>query len=152
MHNRKFVSSSVDMVKIRFLTRGIMGGIQDLIEQLIINSDYLNDAPFKWVGLSYRYGLVNKLKPYYQRIDKKDGEIPLAIELDSHILKWADNNCPELFREIFIIGALDVLIDVGRKYKLPMDLILEEKEKRGNIPNTIEECEAWVRSHEVSPS
>jgi len=136
------------MVKIRFLTtRKIAIYVQDYIEGLIVTSDFLVGAPFTWVGLIYRYGLVNKLKPEYQRINKKYGDIPVAIELDSHILRWADNNCPELFRDIFIIGALDALIDVGRKYKLPMDLILQEKEKKGDIPNTIEECEQWVSAH-----
>ncbi len=147
MHNRKFVPGRVDMVKIRFLNTKKTADIQDEIEQLIIKADFLKNTPFTWIGLIYRYGLINKLKPQYQRIDKKDGELPIAIELDSHILKWADNNCPELFREIFIIGGLDALIDVGRKYKLPMDLILQEKEKKGDIPNTIEECERWVSAH-----
>lgn len=147
MHKRKFVFSCIDMVKIRFLTtRKISIYVQNYIEALIINSDFLVDAPFSWVGLTYRYGIANKLKPQYERIDKTDGELPLTIELDSNILKWSDNNYPELFKEIFIIAALDALIDTGNKYKLSMDFILQEKFARGDIPKTIEECEQRLKS------
>lgn len=145
-HNRKYVPGIVDLVKIRFKNTHLVLATQDQIESMIIDSNYLNEAPFKWVGLIYRIGLKNKLKPEYQRINKKYGDLPIAIELDSHILKWADTNNLQLFKDIFIIGALDALIDVGHKYNLPLQFIEEEKRKYGDIPNTIKECEDWVKN------
>ncbi len=118
---------------------------QDYIESIIIASNYLEEAPFKWVGLIYRYGLKNMTKPEYQRINKKYGDIPVAIELKMEILEWADAHNIELLKEIFAIGALDTLIDIGNKYKLPLDAILLEREKYGIIPETIQECETWVQ-------
>lgn len=146
-HNRKFVPGRVALVKVRFKNTRHTASTQDRVEKLIIESHFLDNAPFKWVGLIYRYGLKNKLKPEYQRINKQYGDLPIAVELDSRILQWADDHDLQLFKDIFIIAALEALLDVGRKYKLPIEKIKVEKEKFGNIPNTIEECEEWVMNN-----
>ena len=119
---------------------------QDLIEQFLIESNFLEDAPFKWVGLMYRYGLKNDLVPEYDRIDKKDGELPIAIELKMEILQWADQNNLKLLYDIFMIGALEALIHVGHKYHLPFARLEIERLKYGTIPETIEECEVYAHA------
>ena len=144
-HDRKYVPGIVALVKVRFKNTRSIVGTQDEIEKIIIDSHFLLNAPFAWVGLIYRYGLKNELKPEYQRINKKYGDLPVAIELDSNILKWADDNNLQLFRDIFIVGALEVLIDVGKKYNLPTQMLEDERAKYDAIPNTIEECELWSR-------
>lgn len=136
-HNRKYVPGSIDLIRGRVLHDQ---WDQDAIEQLIIDSGMLKNAPFRWVGLIYRYGIKNMLIPEYQRISKKWGDIPVAIELKMEILEWADMNNIKLLYDIFMIGALDVIIHIGKKYKLPIDLIEQERQKFRQIPETIEDC------------
>ena len=47
--------------------------------------------------------------------------------------------------DIFMIAALEALIQVCYKYKLEKDVLLQERSKYGAIPNSIEECEAYQR-------
>ncbi|MBY0273473.1 MAG: immunity protein 39 [Alphaproteobacteria bacterium] len=140
-HNRKFVPGIVALVKERIKNTKLVIQVQDEIEKLIVESHFLDSAPFKWVGLIYRYGLKNKLKPEYQRINKKYGDLPIAVELDTRVLQWADQNNLQLFKDIFIIAALEALLDVGQKYNLPTDLIAQERSKYVDIPNSVEELE-----------
>jgi len=103
----------------------------------------LSNMPFSWVGLICRLGIKNDLKLEFQRINKKDGDLPVALELDMNILKWADQNNLDLLKDIFTIAALEALLQVCDKYKLPKEAIAAEREKYGNIPSTIEECERY---------
>jgi len=139
-HNRKYVPGGVALVMGRVRNSG-KSVDQDKVEQLLIDSNFFDHAPFKWVGLIYRYGLKNEIVPEYQRIDKKDSELPIAIELKMEILEWADKNNLKLLYDIFMIGALEALIHVGQKYNLPTDLLKSERTKYGIIPDSIEECE-----------
>ena len=143
-HNRKYVPGGVSLVQGR-LRNSIKIMEHDLIEQFLIESHFLDHAPFKWVGLMYRYGLRNLLIPEYDRIDKKDGELPIAIELKMNILEWADKNNLKLLYDIFMIGALEALLHVGNKYNLPIERLEIERAKYGTIPETIEECEAYPK-------
>lgn len=116
---------------------------RDAVEAFIIKQlHFFDDAPFKWVGLAYRYGTRNHLKPYYQKINQKYGDIPVAIELNMEVLQAADRISLDLLRDIFTVGALECLIDIGRKYKLPTDIFVAERIKYNDIPETAEEVEA----------
>ena len=96
-----------------FLTPGTL-------ERLLIDSGYLHGAPFVWIGLSIRYGLNNERKPHFQRIDQKDGELPLAIEVDTHeLLNASFDDLIYCFRR----AALIALIHAGDKYQRPMTAI-----------------------------
>jgi hypothetical protein len=138
-HNRKYVPGAIDLVRGR-LKNSIKLMEQDKVEQLLIESKFLDKAPFKWVGLIYRYGLKNMLIPEYSRISKKYGDLPIAIELKMEILEWADQNDLKLLYDILMIGALEALIHVGNKYDLPVEILKAERSKYGNIPETVEEC------------
>ena len=59
------------------------------------------------------------------------------------ILKWTDKNNLKLLYNIFMVGALEALINVARKYKLPDHILNSERTKYGTIPETIEECEQY---------
>ncbi|MBP6986288.1 MAG: immunity protein 39 [Alphaproteobacteria bacterium] len=144
-HNRKFVPGRVALVKIRLKNTRYTATIQDEIEQIIISTNFLENAPFKWVGLIYRYGLKNMLVPEYSRISKKYGDLPLAIELDSHLLLWADENNIKLLKDIFTVGALLALVHVGEKYNLCHNGIEDELKKYPPFPTTLEDCEAWPK-------
>ena len=87
----------------------------------------------------------NNLKTEFGRVGKKYGELPIAFELDTKILEWADKHNLELMHDIFMIAALEALIQVCYKYKLEKDVLLQERSKYGAIPNSIEECEAYQR-------
>jgi hypothetical protein len=139
-HNRKYVCGGIDLVGTR-IKNSLKLMDQDKVESLLIDSHFFDSAPFKWVGLMYRYGLKNDIIPEYRRIDKKDYELPLAIELKTEILEWVGAKNPRLLYAIFMIGALEALIHVGKKYNLPIDILQKERAKYGNIPETIEECE-----------
>jgi hypothetical protein len=147
-HNRKYVPGATNWIVNKNLRHSKDIDRHDYIESLVIDSGMLKKAPFSWIGLMYRYGFKNDLIPEYDKreIDPKDGEIAIAIELDMDILEWADKNNLKLFMEMMMIGALEALIHLGKKYKLQIDLIEAERLKfRKNIPETIEECKALPR-------
>ncbi|MFA7349608.1 MAG: Imm39 family immunity protein [Methylotenera sp.] len=123
-HNRKLVLSGISLTKARPNRHGIevAGKIRDELEGLLIASGYFDNAPFKWVGLSLRYGLKYENQPHYQHIDKHDGELPLAIELDTHELIEADR--AEL-KKLFMHATLKALVHAGRKYNLPIKSLEE---------------------------
>lgn len=96
--------------------------VRNELEQAIVETGYLEKAPFKWVGLILRFGLKNEDEPHYQRIDRKHGDLPVAIELDTHELQHASRD--EL-KDIFTIATLKVLVHVAQKYGLPGDRFAE---------------------------
>ena len=143
MHNRKFVPSDVSLVqgRIRNLDKTIF--IHDAIENLIIKSGMLEDAPFRWVGLTYRLGRKNMLKPEYDKIDKKDGELPIAVEMKMDILQSADSNDIELLKDLYMIAGIEALIDVCKKYKLQgVEFFEAERSKYRPFPESVEELES----------
>ena len=142
-HDRKFVCGGVALVMGR-LKNGLKLMPQDEVEKFIINSCFLEKSPFLWVALIYRYGIKNDLKIKLKRINKTYGDLPIDLELDMEILQWADKNNLDLLHDIFMIAALEALIQVGEKYKLPIDVFKKERSKYGTIPNTIEECKAYI--------
>jgi hypothetical protein len=94
---------------------------------VMVSTGYLDNAPFKWVGLIFRYGLKNEDEPHYLRINKKHGDLPVAIELDTHELQHASRD--EL-KGIFTIATLKVLVHVAEKYALPGDKFAEMLRER----------------------
>ncbi len=114
--------------------------IRPTIENLLKESNFFEGMKFWWVGFIYRYGIKNELIPEYQRINKKYGDLPIAIELRADILSWADQNNIDLMEDIFMVGALEALIHVAHKYKLPTELLEKARSKYKNIPESVEEC------------
>lgn len=81
----------------------------------MIDSGYLAGAPFTWVGLSVRYGLVDEIEPHYDKIDPKDGELPLAIEIDVHrLLSASEDEMAAVYRKATLVA----LIHAGERYNL----------------------------------
>jgi hypothetical protein len=128
-HNRKLVLSGIAMTMARIPSKrsiAAMTEVRDQLEQEMINSGYIENAPFRWIGLSIRKGLADENEPHYHKIDSKDGELPLAIEIDTHRLLNADD---EQMAAVYRKATLIALVHAGEKYKLPVDrlrLLLED--------------------------
>lgn len=95
---------------------------------------------FVRIGVLFLYGIKTDLKPRYDRIDKKYKDLPISIELDTEILRWADTYDLELMKEIFMIATCEGVLDVLRKYKLPTKPVEEVRARYTTIPLTIDEC------------
>lgn len=120
-HNRKLVIGGVGLTMARLPAKqnaAATNSVRDELEQELIQSGYLQKAPFKWIGLIIRKGLVDEIKPHYQKIDPKDGELPLAIEIDVHrLLEVSEEEMVAVYRKATLIS----LIHAGEKYGLPVD-------------------------------
>ena len=142
MHNRKFVDGIIFCKKGHLINMRRTIVVQDLIERIIINSTILDNAPFKWINLMYRLTERNKLKPYYMKINQKYGDLPIAVELDLDLLKWADNTDPQILIDIFMMAGLEALLYVCDKYQLSKELILSERQKYPSLEFYIDKSKA----------
>ncbi len=102
---------------------------------------------FVRIGILFLYGIKTDLIPRYERINKTYQDLPIAVELDTVILRWADQHSFELLKEIFLIATCEAVLHVLRKYKLPTEPVDKLRAQYGTIPETIEECEAWLETH-----
>ncbi|WP_353739230.1 Imm39 family immunity protein [Sphingomonas sp. NIBR02145] len=125
-HNRKLVIGCVALTMARVRpTKAVASAgnrVREELEQEIIQSEYLENTPFRWVGLIIREGLVDEEKPHFGRIDPKDGELPLAIEIDVHRLLGATED--EMAR-VYRKATLTALVHAGKKYNFPIDRFKE---------------------------
>ena len=117
-HDRKLGLGGVALTMQRGIRHDIeaANAVRDEIEAVIIDSGYLGGAPFSWVMLIIRYGLKNDEAPVYQRVSKKDGNLPLAIEVDCR--EMVDVPLEEV-TVVFKRATLRALVHAGRKYKRP---------------------------------
>lgn len=118
-HDRKLVIGGValTMAKIRPAKANAAAAnrVRDELEQEIIDSGFLDGAPFKWIGLIIRYGLVDEEKPHYAVINQTHGDLPLAIEVDTHrFLGASEDEMARIYRQ----ATLTALIHAGEKYGL----------------------------------
>jgi Immunity protein 39 len=117
-HNRKLVLGAVALTMGNTdssTTLPAANLVRDDLERELIESEYLSGAPFQWVSLIIRYGLKYELVPQYRGINKKYGDIGLAIEIDTHELLEATLQQTIL---IFRKAALRALVHAGDKYGL----------------------------------
>lgn len=120
-HNRKLVLGTVALVKVR-LNAKVVGAAADKVrnelEHEILESGFLEGAPFKWVGLIIREGLIDEAKPHFQRINQRHGDLPLAIEIDTHrLLGASEDEAAAVFRKATLLA----LVSAGERYKLPTE-------------------------------
>lgn len=121
-HNRKLGLNGVALTKQRNNRHDAkaLTEVRDELEKVIVDSQYLEDAPFSWVTVAVRYGLKNDDKPSYQAVNKKYGDLPLAIEVDTHELIGASLDELKL---IFKQAVLKALIHAGEKFERPTDAL-----------------------------
>ncbi|MDO9474592.1 MAG: Imm39 family immunity protein [Caulobacter sp.] len=120
-HNRKLVLSGVALTKARIPPRPnalAASRVRDELEREIIDSQYLEGAPFRWVGLIIRYGLKDETEPHYEAINDKDGDLPLAIEVDVHrLLDVSEDEMATVYRK----ATLSALVHAGERYQRPVE-------------------------------
>ncbi len=131
-HNRKLglCGAALTMARIPNFDIEVGGVVRDDLEAIMLDSGYLDGAPFEWITIALRYGLKNEDAPHYESINKEFGDLPLAIELDTNELRSSDR---EEMQTLFTVATLKSLIHAGNKYDLPVQ-VLEERldELRGN--------------------
>ncbi len=120
---RILLIGGVSLVKGRVKEAGlVMAEICDELEPLLDEIGFVNAAPFKTVSVIIRFGTKTDLVPDYDRIDKRHCELPVAVEMELPALQILSR---ELLKTKFIKATIDVLVDVGNKYKLPVDHLLK---------------------------
>ena len=99
-------------------TMAALSSARDELEAVILNSEYLEEAPFSWVTVAVRYGSKNDDESKYQRIDIKYGDLPLSIEIDTHqTIEISQLDLELLFKKY----GLKALVHAGEKYGLIVD-------------------------------
>ena len=128
-HGRRLVFSAVSLVKAR--VRGeipVMDQVRNELEAVLVEANWFPSAPFRWIGLMFRYGLKTESRPHFKPIDIADGELPIAVEIDTHVLLDQAKDKVALAR--FIKNtALNCLIAVAAKYGLLDERLLRERQK-----------------------
>ncbi len=105
-----------------------MGAVRDELDSVLAEAGWFPSAPFKYVSLIIRYGLKTELNPEFQRIIKKYGELPIAVELKMEDMRavHCDRNKLE---ELFKYATVEALLAVAERYALPKPLIEEYKSR-----------------------
>ena len=119
-HDRKLGLSGVALTKARNNKHDTkaLTAVRDELEQLLIESGYLTNAPFSWVTVAVRYGLKDETVPHYEKINQKYGDLPLAIEVDTNRLVGASfDDLVKTFR----VAVLRALIPAATKYQRPVE-------------------------------
>ena len=93
--------------------------IRDELEAVIKASGWFPNDHFQWVGLIIRYGIKTEQQPHFQTISKKHGDLPIAVEVDTHQLLDIQKD-PVLLKAFLKAVTIHSLLGVARRYKLPM--------------------------------
>lgn len=120
-HDRKLVIGCVALTKAKVRPVKALGSaanrVRDELEQAMIQCGYLENAPFRWVGLIIRLGLTDEAKPQYSRINSNHRDLPLGIEIDVHrLLDVSEDEMARVIRS----ATVTALVHAGEKYKLPV--------------------------------
>jgi Immunity protein 39 len=120
-HNRKLVLGGVALTMARLPAKqnsAAASRARDEIEGELVRSGFLDNAPFKCVGLIIRYGLIDEKEPHFEAIEDQFGELPLAIEIDVHrLIGVSEDQMISVYRKAILIA----LTSAGEKYGLPLD-------------------------------
>ena len=121
-HNRKLglCGAAMTTARVPRFDIQVMTSVRDELETIMIDSGYLNGAPFEWVTISLRYGLKVEDAPHYEPINEEFGDLPLAIELDTNELRSCDRDEMQV---LFTIATLKSLIHAGNKFELPTEAL-----------------------------
>jgi hypothetical protein len=100
--------------------------VRDDVEGMMLESGFLDGAPFDWVTVSLRYGLKNDDEPKFEAVNKSYGDLPLAIELDTRELAVASR---DEMKVAFEIATLKALVAAGRKFDLEYSRLQQRLEE-----------------------
>ena len=117
-HGRRLGLSGVALTKARNnrFDNQALTAVRNEVEAVLDESGYLVGAPFSWVTIAVRYGLIDADAPVYQPISKKYGDLPLSIEVDTNRLVGADlASLTGMFKRAVLLA----LMHAGKKYDRP---------------------------------
>lgn len=116
-HSRRLGLSGVALTKARNnpFDIQVLTAVRNEVEAVLDKSGYLVGAPFSWVTIAVRYGLMDADAPVYQPISKKYGDLPLAIEVDTNRMVGADLAClTGVFKRVVLLALVHGWVDAGR--------------------------------------
>ncbi|MBP6865885.1 MAG: immunity protein 39 [Candidatus Didemnitutus sp.] len=121
-HTRKLGLLGVALVKARLpkTVSAALDAVRDEVEAVMISSGFLTGAPFAWVTIAVRYGLKNEEAPHFGRVNRKFGDLPLSIEVDTHQLQHADLSQA---RTVVRQAVVRALLAAAARYDRPSDAI-----------------------------
>ena len=90
--------------------------INDEADALLKTTRTLAAAPFRWVGLIIRLGTRICLTPEYQPINRKHGDLPIAVEIP---MSEVDGRDYAHVYNILAVATYEALLHVAAKYGLP---------------------------------
>ena len=134
----------VDIVpgKVRYDFKALQR-IKDFSIRELETSWFLQGTPFHSIVHLFLYGETLNLKIPRMAIHKKDKNLSTKQTLDMKVLQWADWENFDLLSDIFSIATLEALLQIGRKFNLPIEVFEKERRRYGQIPQTIEACKAY---------
>ncbi|USO01589.1 MAG: immunity protein 39 [Alphaproteobacteria bacterium] len=112
----------------------------EVMDKLIRQSAVIPNDKFLWISVVYLFG-ESSGNVIFRKIDKKHGDLPISVGLNSAILSFLDKRNPILLQDIFMVAALEALIAVCKKYTLDDRAFVSERAKYGDIPETVEACQ-----------
>ena len=117
-HNRRLglIGVALTLTRNNRETGKALDAVRDEIESVMDECGYLTGAPFSWVTVSVRFGLVDAAAPSYGAVSKRYGDLPLSIEVDTAHLTGADL---ATLTKIFRRAVVTALIHAGKKYGRP---------------------------------
>jgi len=127
-HNRKLglLGAAMTTTRLPRYTIEIGTKVRDDVEGMMLDSGFLDGAPFEWVTVSLRYGLKNDDEPKFEPVNKSYGDLPLTIELDTRELAVASR---EEMKLAFETATLKALIAAGRRFDLEYSRLQERLEE-----------------------
>lgn len=122
-HDKSLLVGSVALVrgKIKHEGQALLAARNEL-ELHLQEHRYLHGAPFRTVSLIIRLGEGQDLDPEFGNIDRKNSELPVAIQLDFKRLQSLDR---EQLTSAFRLAMIEVLCDVAANFDLPCEFLDE---------------------------
>jgi hypothetical protein len=103
-----------------------LSAVRDEMEKLIEDSGFLAKAPFKSIALTLRFGHENQFAPVFEGLNKKRGDLAVAVEVDVQRLNGAD---VDAYKTLFRIATSEALLHVAIKYELIADKLVEYRQQ-----------------------
>lgn len=117
-HNRRLGLSGIALTKVRNnkYDSQALTAVRDEIEAVLDQEKFLDGAPFSWITVAVRYGLIDADEPTYRSVNKKHGDLPLSIEVDTNRLIGSDLAA---LKDVFRKAVVLALVHAGKRYGRP---------------------------------
>lgn len=93
-----------------------LGEIQGELEQIMVDTSYLEGAPFSWVTLAILFEEEAGSGTEFGRINKTYGDLPLTVQTAIGAFRDLDRVGVKNSMRLLVIQAL---VDAGKKYDRP---------------------------------